>query len=399
MMAAAGPCSASLSRSMSRPLRLLLPIALLAALSLGLIACGGDDNEIPGNAVAKVGDASITKEDFEHWLDVSVAQAGAAGQEIELGTPPDFAECVAQRKKDAPKPAKGEPTTTDDQYRDQCKQQYEGARDQVMSFLISAEWIEQEAAERDISVTDEELQKKFEETKKQSFPKEEDYEKFLKTSGMTQEDVLFRVRLDTLSNQLRESVTKGKDKVTPQQITDYYDENKERFATPETRDVRIVLTKTEGEAQDAKAMLVSGEPWKEVVKDFSIDEASKASGGLLAGISEGQQEKALDEAIFSADKGELTGPIETQFGWYVFEVEKVTPASQQTQKESEETIKQLLASEGQQKALDTFVKEFEEQWKSETDCREGYVTDDCSNYEKPKTSTTAGATPAPTTMP
>lgn len=377
---------------MPRPLRLFLPIALIAALSLGLIACGGDDNEIPGNAVAQVGDASITKEDFQHWLDVSVAQAGQGGQKIELGEPPDFAACVAQKKQQAPKPAKGEPTTTDDQYRDQCEQQYDAARDQVMAFLISAEWIEREAAERDISVSDEDVRKAFEETKKQSFPKEKDYEEFLKTSGMTEEDVLFRVRLDELSNKLRESVVKGKDKVTPEQITTYYNENKERFAVPETRDVRIVLTKTEGEAQDAKASLESGESWNDVAKEFSIDEASKANGGLLSGISEGQQEQALDEAIFNADKGELGGPVKTQFGWYVYEVEKITPASQQTQDEAEATIKQLLASEGQQKALDTFVKDFEKQWKSETTCREGYVVEDCSNYEAPKTSTTPTST-------
>ena len=384
---------------MPRPLRLFLPIALLAALSLGLIACGGDDNEIPGNAVAQVGDASVTKEDFEHWLDVSVAStASQGGQKIVLGTPPDFAECVAAKKKEAPEPAKGQPTTTDEQYKDQCEQQYDAARDQVMSFLLSAEWIEQEAAERDISVTDEEIQKDFEETKKQSFPKESDYEEFLKTSGMSEDDVLFRIRLETLSNKLRESVTKGKDKVTPEQITTYYNENKERFATPETRDVRIVLTETEGEANDAKAMLESGEPWKEVVKDFSIDEASKASGGLLAGISEGQQEQALDEAIFSAKKGELVGPVKTQFGWYVFEVEKVTDASQQTEEEASETIKQLLASENQQKALDAFVKDFEKQWKAETECRDGFIVEDCANYEAPKTSTTAPVaptTPAP----
>jgi foldase protein PrsA len=373
---------------MPRLLRIFLPIALLAAPTLGLTACGGDDNEIPANAVAKVGDASITKADFDHWLDVSVAQAGVNGQKLELGEPPEFAACVEQRKKQAPKPAKGQPKTTDEQYREQCEQQYNAARDQVMSFLISAEWIEREAAERDISVTDEEVRKSFEETKKQSFPKEKDYKQFLKTSGMTEEDVLYRIRLDELSKRLRESVTKGADKVTPEEITEYYNENKERFAVPETRDVRIVLTETEAEAEEAKAALESGDSWKDVAKEHSIDEASKANGGKLSGVSEGQQEKALDKAIFSAKKGQLGGPVKTQFGWYVFEVEKITPASQQTEKEASETIKQLVASEKQQKALDDFVKEFQEQWKSETTCREGYIVADCSNYEEPKTSAT-----------
>jgi foldase protein PrsA len=381
---------------MPRPFRLLLPIALVAALSLGLIACGGDDNEIPGNAVAKVGDGSITKDEYDHWVDVTLAQAGANGPKIVLGTPPDFATCVAQKKKDAPDPAKGTPPTPDSQYLQECKTQYEAVRDQVMGFLISAEWLQQEADQRDISVTDAELQKQLEDTKKQSFPKEKDYQDFLKSSGMTEEDVLYRVELDALTNKIREAVTKGKDKVTDQQITDYYNKNKARFSTPETRDVRIVLTRDEAKANEAKQALESGQSWKDVAKQYSIDEASKTNGGLLAGVSEGQQEQALDKAIFASDKGQLSGPVKTQFGWYVFEVDKITPAQQQTQAESTEAIKQLLASEGQQKALDTFVKDFEKRWKAETECRDGYRVQTCSNAEKPKTAATAAATPTTT---
>ena len=47
-------------------------------------------------------------------------------------------------------------------------------------------------------------------------------------------------------------------------------------------------------------------------------------------VAKGQQEKALDNAVFAAKKGELEGPVKTQFGWYVFEVTKITPASQQS---------------------------------------------------------------------
>ena len=44
--------------------------------------------------------------------------------------------------------------------------------------------------------------------------------------------------------------------------------------------------------------------------------------------------------------------MKTQFGWYVFKVEKVTKASQQSLEQSTETIKNLLRSQRQQKALD-----------------------------------------------
>ena len=47
----------------------------------------------------------------------------------------------------------------------------------------------------------------------------------------------------------------------------------------------------------------------------------------------------------------------------MFKVDKVTAASQQTLEQAKATIKQVLASQNQQKALDTFVKDFRKKWK------------------------------------
>jgi foldase protein PrsA len=375
----------------------------LAVLALGAffvpaaIVAGCGESGIPGNAVAEVDGTPIEKADFEHWLNVAAKSSGQ--QDAAVPKPPEFTECIAQAKKTAAKPAEGQPKQTDADFKKQCQQQYNQLRDQVLGLLISFEWIEREAKDQGVSVTDAEVKKSFEEQKKQSFPKEADYEKFLKTSGQSNEDVLMRVRLDALSNKIRDKVTKGKDQVTDKQIQDYYDKNKNQFAQPERRDLSIVLTKTEAKAKEAKAALQSGQPFKKVAKKYSIDDASKAQGGKLPGVAKGQQEKAFDTAIFGADKGKITGPVKTQFGWYVFKVDKVNAASQQTLEQAKATIKQVLASQGQQKALDTFVKNFRKKWKEKTECREGYRTQDCKNAPKPTPTPTPGAGQAPQQTP
>ena len=119
---------------------------------------------------------------------------------------------------------------------------------------------------------------------------------------------------------------------------------------------------------------------------------------MLLAVAKGQQEKALDTAIFKAKKGQLNGPIKTQFGYYVFKVQKVTPATQQSLAQAKETIKQLLASQNQQKALDSFVKDFRKKWKDKMNCRKDVMTQVCKNAPKPKntTSTPPGAVPQPT---
>jgi foldase protein PrsA len=363
-----------------------VPAAIIAG-------CGG----VPGNAVAEVDGTAIEKDTYEHWLNVA---AKSAGPDAKVPVPPDYTDCIAQAKKTAAKPAEGQPKQTDADYKKQCEQQYNQLRDQVLGLLISFEWIEREAEDQGIKVTDAEVKKSFDEQKKQSFPKTADYEKFLKDSGQTNEDVMQRVRLDTLSQKIRDKVTKGKDNVTDQQIEDYYNKNKAQFAQPERRDLSIVLTKKEDKAKEAKAALQSGESFKTVAKQYSIDDASKAQGGKLPAVAKGQQEKAFDDAIFKAKKGKIEGPVKTQFGWYVFRVDKVTKASQQTLAQAKTTIKQVLASQNQQKALDDFVKDFRKKWKEKTECRDDYVTQDCKNAPKPTPTPTPGAVqPAPTSTP
>ena len=120
----------------------------------------------------------------------------------------------------------------------------------------------------------------------------------------------------------------------------------------------------------------------------------------LPGVTKGQQEKAFDTAIFAAPKDKIEGPVKTQFGWYVFRVDKVSKASQQSLEEAKATIKQVLASQSQQKALDEFVKDFRKKWKDKTECRDEYVTQDCKNAPKPTPTPTPGAVqPAPTATP
>jgi parvulin-like peptidyl-prolyl isomerase len=374
---------------MPRILRIALPIAACAALIAG---CGQD---VPTNGVAKIGDTVITKDQFNHWLSAAAHGSAAPGSTVTLPDPPNFTKCVANlAKQPVPKGAK-KPTQA--QLKTQCQQQYNALKQQVMQFLVSAEWIQQEAKTEGVKVTNQQVQKQFEDQKKQSFKKDSDYQKFLKQSGMTEADLLFRVKLDVISNGVRSKIIKGKDKVSDAQIASYYNKNKQRFAQPERRDLLVVLAKTKANAEAAKKAIDSGQPWAKVAKKYSIDEASKAQGGKLPGVAKGQQEKAFDDAIFSAKQKATTGPVKTQFGYYVFQVTNDTPASQQTLAQTKETIRNLLKSQNQQKALNNFVAKFRKDYKSKTKCAKAYVIPDCANAPKQKTNTTPASGGAPQT--
>jgi foldase protein PrsA len=396
----------------SKTLRFIPALGAVFFASLALTACGGG---IPSNAVVQVGSNPITKTTFEHWLSVAAASSAttATGKTAKpvVPDPPNYTECIAHLEATAPKPAKGQSKPTSAQLKSECEQQYKSLQQEVLGFLISSQWVIGEASHLGVNVSDAEVKKEFEKIKNQQFPKAAEFEKFLATSGQTVSDLLLRVKLNMLSSKIQKKIASGKGTPSKAEIEKYYKENQSRFGTPEKRNVSIILTKTEAQANEAKKEIESGKSFASVAKSKSIDPTSKAAGGELKGVVKGQEEAALNTAIFSAPLNKLSGPVKTPFGYYIYEVKSSTPGTQQTLKQSEASIKQQLTATTQQAALSKFVKEFKKTWMGKTECRSGYVVADCKEYKAPKTSSTGttgttgtavpqtstGSTSAPTT--
>jgi foldase protein PrsA len=377
-----------------RAIRIIPALGAILFALVAFSACGG----IPGDAVVSVDGNSITKETFNHWLGVAAASSATTpGAKVVLPVPPNYTACIAAAKT-AAKPAKGQAAPTESALKAQCASQYKSLQQEVLGFLISSNWVIGEAKSLGVKISDAEVKKQFEKIKSQQFPKAAEFEKFLKTSGQSVSDLLLRVKLNLLSQKIQQKIVKQKSKVTQAQIAKYYKENPKRFGVAEKRNVLIILTKTEAQANAAKKEIESGKSFESVAKRVSIDPTSKSNGGKLTGVVKGQEEKALDAAIFTAQKNVLLGPIKTAFGYYIFEVKTITAGSQQSLKQAEASIKSQLTATQQQKALSTFVKEFKKKWMSKTDCRAGYVVTDCKQYKAPKTtSTPATTTPNATT--
>jgi SurA N-terminal domain len=158
-------------------------LALIALLAL-VAGCGGGGGDgagdsrperqrtVPADAVALVGDQAVSRADFDHWLEIAAEQHDP------------------ESKRHTPEPG---------------DEGYEAFRDQTMTFLISAAWIEQEAAAQGVQATDEEVGQSFAQQKQDSFPRAGGYREFLESSGQTEQDLIFRVRLDLLATKIRDA--------------------------------------------------------------------------------------------------------------------------------------------------------------------------------------------------
>jgi foldase protein PrsA len=375
----------------SKAIRITAALGAVLFALVGLSACGGG---IPGDAVATVGGNSITKTTFNHWMSVAASSSKTSTTaKAVVPEPPNYTACISNLAATSAKPAKGQKAPTTAQLKTQCETQYKTLKTEVLGFLISLEWVLGEAKSLGVNVTDAEVKKDFVKIRSSQFPSTAEFEKFLSTSGQTVSDLLLRVKQNLVSQKIQTKVLKSGGKVTQAEIQKYYNEHKSSYGTPEKRKVEIVLTKTEAAAASAKKQIESGKSFASVAKAVSIDPTTKAKGGLLPEVVKGEEEKALDTAIFSAKLNTLGGPVKTPFGYYVYEVLGSTPGNQQTLAQAQTAIKQQLTSTKQQASFTKFVKSFKAKWKAKTECRTGFVVEDCKSYKAPKTSSTgAGAT-------
>jgi len=370
----------------SKASRFITALGAVLFAIIGLSACGGG---IPGNAVVKVADKSITKDTFNHWMEVAaVASQGATTGKPVVPDPPKYTACIQRLIATTAKPAKGQKAPSAEQLKKQCQTEYKSLQTEVLGFLISSEWVLGEADALKVKLSDKEAHQQFEKVKSQQFPKAVEFEKFLTTSGQTVSDLLLRVKLNLMSVKIQQAIVKKHKNVTDAEVTKYYNENKSRFGVPEKRAVYIILTKTEDAAKSAKKEVESGKSFASVAKKVSIDPTSKTTGGLLPEVIKGQEEKSLDAAIFAAKEGVLSGPVKTNFGYYIFQVKSIKTGSQQSLDQVKKTVKAQLASANESKALSKFVKNFKKKWIAKTDCRAGFVINDCKQYKAPKTSST-----------
>ena len=253
----------------------------------------------------------------------------------------------------------------------------------ALEEILNAIWVRGEAEELGITVTPKQIATELATIKKQNFKTEAAFQKFLKTSHFTRADVTDRVKLQVYGTQIQEQIAKKSGTASEGEISDYYQASKAQYTTKPSRDVRVIVTKDKGKAEEAKALLSKDDSpasWKKVAAKFSTDPTSKAKGGLQEGLSEETLQEPLKAAIFQNAQGQVIGPVEFQKSFIVLEVDKLNPEKVQTLDEVKSQIKAQLTQAKAQSVFSDFLSDYQSKWQTRTFCADGYVIERCSNY-------------------
>jgi len=133
----------------------------------------------------------------------------------------------------------------------------------------------------------------------------------------------------------------GKAALTDDAMHKVYEEAVKKMTNEEEVHARHILVASEDEAKAIEAQLKGGADFAAIAKEKSKDPGA-ANGGDLGYFTKDQMVPEFAEAAFKLDKGQISDPVHTQFGWHIIKVEdkrtKPTPTFDQVKGQIENFV-------------------------------------------------------------
>ena len=146
-------------------------------------------------------------------------------------------------------------------------------------------------------------------------------------------------------------------RVTDEEAKKYFEEYPEQFAQQETFNASHILVETEEQAAEIAEQIKSGElTFEDAAMQFSSC-PSKQNGGSLGEFGHGQMVPEFEAACEALEEGELSAPVQTQFGWHLIKLVSKGMGKPVEYKDVAEQLKEALMGEKQNAAYQSKINQ------------------------------------------
>ncbi len=300
-------------------------------LLVALAGCGGgggskDSKEVPANAAALVGDEPITRAALASVVAATRQSARLKGQAF---------------------PAVG---TAD--FRD--------AQNGLLDRLVQEAELEQHARSQfGIVIDDAQVEQHLEQLRaRTSGGSEARFREALAKQGLTEAQVRERIGQQLLGEAVFARLN-AQASVSDDEVERYYRNHLVGYKRPARRRVSHILVRTRAQADELERKLANGADFAALARSSSIDAATAASGGVLAGgIARGDTLPAFDRVAFELKTNAISEPVRTPSGWDIIKATSdVTPGTTTPLSEVRSTIEAALLSTKRQNVLPRWFNE------------------------------------------
>lgn len=247
----------------------------------------------------------------------------------------------------------------------------ERLKDNIVRRLVDAELIRQQAEKLQVVITQAEKDEQWEAHKKR-YGTDEAFKSFLERAGTTAEDVRSQFEANLLREKVFAKVSESVS-VPPAEAKDFYEKNQARYDEPEQIQASHILIRLapnatpeekaqkKARAEEAlKKVKAKGADFAALAKEYGED-PTKDRGGDLGLFTKGRMVKAFEDAAWAMKDGQISGIVETQFGFHIIKKTGHKAAAKKKYEQVADQIeKSLLAKKKNEAIRDALAK-----WKNE----------------------------------
>jgi len=229
-------------------------------------------------------------------------------------------------------------------------------KEDLLEQMINERLLLQKSDELGFSVSDEEVETAIDAAIAQSSISKTEFEARLAEQNLSMDDVqgFYRNQL-VITKMINDTVLANVD-VTDEEIEQYYDLNKAAYEIGEQVSASHILVNTSEEAEDIIALYVDGQDFAELAKEYSIG-PSGPTGGELGFFEKGVMVPEFEKAAFALEVGDVSEPVQTNFGWHIIWLQDRMEAGTQSLEDVRDSIETSLYAEKQQDAFLSFMTE------------------------------------------
>lgn len=248
-------------------------------------------------------------------------------------------------------------------------------RKNLLESMINRELLYQQSVKLGIEVGPEEVDKQLEEVKKH-YPDDASFKTALKRAHYTEAGVRTQLTRAIAIEKFINQQIKSKIHISDKQVREFYDSHPDLFRRPAQVRASHILVKlsanpTKEEKQEAlkkiediQKRINNGEDFAELAKKYS-DGPSGKRGGDLGYFSKGQMVKPFEDAAFSMEIGQVSGPVKTMFGYHLIKVTDKRPESTMKFEQVKNQLKEYLIDQELQEEIKGYAENLKKHAKIE----------------------------------
>jgi peptidyl-prolyl cis-trans isomerase C len=245
-------------------------------------------------------------------------------------------------------------------------------RPQALNNIIKNELLFQEAKRMRLKVDNSLINDTRKSTMKRLGGKKA-FKSVLKQKGITDKEYRKKLEKNFLVEIILEKEVNQKSEVSDEEVAKYYEENKKTYVRPSSRRIWHVLIKVHPSSSSEQRQ--DKKKWAEkalnmakkedadlyqIAWDYS-DGPFRVKGGDLGLVHKGRLQPEVDEAAFNLENGQISGIIESLYGYHIVKVTGIEDSKQLSLKDVSEKIKRELQEFKLKRTKDALISRLREQ--------------------------------------